>query len=916
MSDDFIKFAFTGGVISSSLVGRDDLEKYELGVLEAKNWFINFQGGASTRAGTAFVDYVEDDDLPIRLEPFRFNSKIANTYILVISDNKIRFVQDGGYVLEAAKTVSAIAPDGTVTSIGHGFINGDWVKPFGIPEFSYGTYEIQSATANTFKLRRVYGTNESFAGTFTSGTFSRIYTISHPYDSAIFPALVFSQNKDRVYITHPDYPPKILSRFAPTNWTLTNVSFSGNSNYPAAPTLTPSSAGSAGVVFGITSVDLAGQESRINNFAINEVSVNYTLVNGQMSLSWPALNDVQYYNIYRSLIFPAGSNATLSQELGYLGRAIAPYFLDLNIVPDFTTQAPLTQDPFNPGAILAVNMTAGGSGYDKTTATISVADGVGFVGRPVVNSAGAVISVMVLQGGKNYLSGSVITFGGGSGATATLTVAPASGTWPQCSTLFQQRRVYAGTDAQPMGIFASRPGQPENFDASTILTAADSYSFELDGQEVTPIKYILASTTGMLVFTDSMIWRLRGAEDQVISGLSALAEPALYMGCATIPPLQIGNDILFVQNKNTAIQSFNVRQTQNQAIVRDLSILSSDFFTQGEIIESWTYAKDPFRLVWANRDDGTFLSMTYEADQNVMAWAEHYTQGYVRWLTSIIERARDRVYMTVERIVEGQHRVFIERMAPRQNLSVEAQWAVDAALASSQIVGLSDLSINGAQVLAATPTFTLGDVGKHLRVNGGRALVTALVNSQELTVEWQLAMLDFHPPASPDIIIPAGDWTLDALQSSFGGLWHLEGKTVQVLADGSYHLDLIVTNGSITLPQPASFVICGLGFDARLKTLPLSSNSELITRLKKRPAAVSVRVKDTRGLFIGDDKTTYEQKGRSWEEYSTPLSYLQGLYEINIGAEWDLEGSIVFEKHYPTNASVLGYVITAELGDV
>lgn len=917
MSEEFIKFGFTGGVISANLVGRDDLEKYELGVLEAKNWFINYQGGASTRPGTQFADFIEDDSFEARIEPFRFNSRLANTYVLVFTQNKIRFVQDNAYALEAAKTITAISGAGVFTSATHGYSNGDWVKLSGIAEFTFPTYVVRNVTTNTFTLQEAYGSAVPFVGPFVSGTVSRVYTLTHPYDADDLKLLTFSQNKDVVYITHTDYAPRKLSRFGPTNWTLTATSFDGNTNYPAAPTLTPSVAGAAGVVFGITSVDLAGQESRLNNFAINEVTANYTITSGQMSLSWPALSDVQYYNVYRSIIYPTGADATLSQELGYLGRAVAPEFHDINIVPDFTTQAPLSKDPFNPGAVLAVNVTNGGSGYGKTGTTVSITGGVGFVGRPVVNAAGEIVSVMILQTGKNFTAGSTVSFGGlGTGATATVTVGPATGTWPQCSALFQQRRVYAGTDAQPMGIFASRPGQPENFDSAIVVNASDSYEYEFDGIEVTPIKFLVPSPSGLLAFTDSLTWLLRGAEDQIVSPLSAVAEPAIYFGCADVPPLQIGNDVLFVQNHNTAVQAFNLRQPQNQAQTRDLSILSADFFIQGPTIESWTYAQDPFRLVWASRSDGTFLSMTYVADQNVAAWAEHFTKGYVRWLTSIPERKRDRVYMLVERIINGNRRVFLERMAQRQNLSVENQWAVDCGLSSTLTTRSGELTITGNQVTAAPGTFSFADVGKHLRAKKGRALIQALVSTSEVTVDWQIPLVNTDPPASDSIIVESGDWSTATLFSSFGGLWHLEGSSVDVLADGSHILNLTVTNGSITLPQPASFVIVGLSFTARLKTLPLSSTQELITRLKKRASSVAFRVQDSRGLFVGTENSLYEQKGPSFAAYSSAPAYLQGLHEISLGADWNFDASVIFEKRYPTNASILGYVLSAELGDV
>jgi hypothetical protein len=51
------------------------------------------------------------------------------------------------------------------------------------------------------------------------------------------------------------------------------------------------------------------------------------------------------------------------------------------------------------------------------------------------------------------------------------------------------------------------------------------------------------------------------------------------------------------------------------------------------------------------------------------------------------------------------------------------------------------------------------------------------------------------------------------------GLGHLEGQTVQVLADGGVHADCVVASGQITLNRPASKAQIGLGFTSILQTM-------------------------------------------------------------------------------------------------
>lgn len=51
------------------------------------------------------------------------------------------------------------------------------------------------------------------------------YTVTSPYAAADLWGLNFTQSADVLYIVHPNYPPKKLSRLGATIWTLTDISF-------------------------------------------------------------------------------------------------------------------------------------------------------------------------------------------------------------------------------------------------------------------------------------------------------------------------------------------------------------------------------------------------------------------------------------------------------------------------------------------------------------------------------------------------------------------------------------------------------------------------------------------------------------------------------------------------------------------
>jgi len=88
------------------------------------------------------------------------------------------------------------------------------------------------------------------------------------------------------------------------------------------------------------------------------------------------------------------------------------------------------------------------------------------------------------------------------------------------------------------------------------------------------------------------------------------------------------------------------------------------------------------------------------------------------------------------------------------------------------------------------------------------------------------------------------------------GLEHLEGMTVQVIANDAMHPDLVVTGGQVTLNKPYTDVYVGLGFTARAITLPIDQGSRTGSGAshKKRWNRIFVRVLDSAKPLINGQR--------------------------------------------------------------
>lgn len=937
MSTELIQYAFISGEVSERLYGRSDLEKFDFGVALAQNWFVDYRGGLSTRSGTEFIDFVMDDDKDTRFIPFQFSSTSPNVYALLFGDFYLRFIQDGAYVLETGQAIGGItqADPGVVTITAHGYSTGDWLIAAdvgGMVELEGRTFEVGTTTANTFQLLDPFGNNVDTSGYTawtTGGTFSRIYTVTTPYAAADVEALQYYQIFDTMRLTHPSYAIYNLTRVSATSWTLTAETIGNGGTSPSNVTITPSAAGSAGVAVAVTAIDAdTGIESLASTIKLHETIVNFTSTAGSIKITWDAVTNAKEYKIYRSLVLATGTDITMGMELGYIGRAFGTQFVDNNIIPDFTATPPLHYNPFAHGSITHIDVTAKGTSYAKAdTVSVSGGGGSGFVGFPIINTAGEIIGVRIVNGGAGY-SSPTVSFGTstGSGATATATLGATSGNYPAICGRFNQRMIYGATDNNPLRVVGGRPGELSNFDFSQIIVDDDSFDFEVDSNEVNPIRHLISARGGILLMTEKGIWQLSGGgvnSNTPITPTNALADPQSFAGISEVAPLTIENTILYVEGRGTTVRLLEYNEITKAYGGTDLSILSNHMFTATKQISRMDYASEPFRLVHAVRSDGTLLTFTIVKEQNVYGWTRNVTKGLYKDVVVVQEGVRDSVYYIVKRLINGRWTKFIERAVDRQFPHVEDAFCVDCGLRLPETYPAADLTIDassgsGVTVTASASVFASGDVGKILRAGGGKMTVATYVSGTEITVNFNrdiTAVIEEDPDETP-LPVEEGDWTMDAKSTTITGLWHLEGETASILMDGNVISSQVITDGTITLATGATRGVVGIGYNCLIQTLPATAQSAIIEGKLKRVVGVYGRLVDTRGLKWGDAlDNLFEMRDRTTEKYGEPTELRAGMDYTTFESSFEREGQFYIQQTYPLPATVLGMVLDVEVGD-
>ena len=898
------KTSFASGEIAPSLFGHVDLAKVATAATTMRNMYVDYRGGSKSRAGTAFVNYSKQrpdlGDAPPRIINWQFNNQQG--YALEFGDQYVRFYLNGEVVREDSFIVASVAqtdPALVQTTVNHDYVPGDWVlfnQVGGMTILNSNTYIVDTVpAANQFTLNDVDGNPVDATGypAYTTGGFvSRIYTLtSSPYAAVDLDYLKWTQSADVMSLTlvNPngtEYPPYDLKRMGPLDWSLTATNFGSSVTAPASCTVTATTQPNPGFspptlpaayAYVVTKVDLTtGEESVASPIGNVTDGVDMAATAGSNVIDWAAVVGPGYYNVYRAPTSyntdPSSSTVALPVPVGanfYLvGFSYGTEFVNSNITQDFNQSPPQHQNPFARGQVLSITMGSGGGSYTHATVSITSGTGSGFVGECVIQGM-AVVAVLVIDPGHDYLSGDTVVFSGdGSGAAGTLVVGPQTGTYPGLVSYFQQRRVYAQTSNAPDTYWMSQPGAFTNFDSSIPITDSDAISGTPWAEKVDGIQWMLTMPLGLLTFTGDGVWQIGApgsfaSSPQAITPTNQVAAPQSSIGCsATVPPLKINWDVIYAELANNNVLDLTYQIFFNIFAGTDISWPSTHLLVPHQI-RQWCYARSPDRVVWTVLDNGTLLSLTYVKEQEIAGWARHDTFGQFISCCTVIEPPVDALYVVVERLnVTGGTRYFIERMNNRIWATIEDSWCVDAAVATPLTFPNARLyasSASGAVHFSATASvFSAGSIGQIIRMGGGIATITGYTGPADVTGVWTLPCVRNYPNAPYVLPLPqnSGLWSISPQVTQLAGLQHLMGQNVVGLADGIPIGPLVPDSlGQVTLPFAASYVVLGLGFAAQLQSVYLNEGQPTIQGRRKAIYAATVRVAASAIPQVGANQT-------------------------------------------------------------
>lgn len=515
------------------------------------------------------------------------------------------------------------------------------------------------------------------------------YEVAHPWADADLADLDWVQSGDVLYVVHPDYAPRLISRFADTNWTVTTATFTEGpfmDENVTATTVAPSVMTGSGTLTASTAI-----------FDTDHA--------GALFLLWA--KDLSVANMSPWEPSKAYSSATPSRVY-YNGRIYVCATSGTS-----GTVAPVHEE---------------GSRWDGLTGSSAKwtfeSSLYGIVRIDLVTS-GTTANMTVLKRLPNPLSGSSTdrwAFGAWSAFDG----------YPSSVTFYQDRLTFAGSASQPDTVWMSGTGDYLNFaprDSGGLVTADLGVSVTTSSQSVNRAKFLMPDGVGVLVGTTGGEFLVTPAtSNEPLSQSNVRAVPQTTHGSTNVRPVKIGPSTMFVQKGGTVLREA-AYSYQDDRIVADDTTLLNPYILKGGVAQM-AFAQSPFNVLWVVRTDGALVGLTYNRAQEVSAWHRHTLGGTDAAVKSVgvipsPDGMTDDLWMAASRTIGGVTVQFVEYMCADWDLDDAGADAyyVDAGVtlagAGSTITGLSHL--NGETVQC----WVGGASHPDLEVSGGSVTLNA-----------------------------------------------------------------------------------------------------------------------------------------------------------------------------------------------
>ena len=516
---------------------------------------------------------------------------------------------------------------------------------------------------------------------------------------------------------------------------------------------------------------------------------------------------------------------------------------------------------------------------------------------------------------------------------------------PSCVTFFEQRLVFAATLSNPQTVYFSKSGDYENMDANIGGTVADDDAiiYTIASNQVNAIRFMSATRTLIIGTAGGEFAVSGGGDDSSVTPTNILIKKQTNNGGANVDAVAVGNATLFLQRAKRKIRELAYNFDVDGYSSPDLTILAEHVTSGG--ITQMAFQGEPLSILWCVRGDGELAALTYQREQEVVAWHRHIFGGRFGAATITVSDYANiatgtRLLLTKS---DGTTVTFTSTTgtAGTDEFKTETNNNTTADNIYTAINAHADFTVANPAAAVVTVTETspsstgfltiksVDDTTRLTTTDQGKAvcesvaviptddseyqvwvIVKRTVNGSTRRYVEYLNIFDFDETdnTSFNFLDSALSYSGTAA-TTFTGLDHLEGQTVAILADGATHPDKPVSSGSVVLDRSATNVKMGLAYHSILKTMRIDAGSQDGTSQgkTKRTYEITARLYQSVGVEIGPDLSNMERIPfrTSANPMDEGIPVFTGDKEVEFRGNYDTDGYILVRQTQPLPFTIL-----------
>lgn len=279
--------------------------------------------------------------------------------------------------------------------------------------------------------------------------------------------------------------------------------------------------------------------------------------------------------------------------------------------------------------------------------------------------------------------------------------------YPAAVGYYEQRRWFAGWNAAPQGVMATRSGTEADMGYSVPTIASDRLSFKIAAREGYRIAHVVP-VQSILMLTGGSEFRVASTDGSAISATTLSVKPQAYIGANHVTPITHNTGVLYAAARGGRLRSMSYSWQQQSYTSEEVAPVAPHLFNGKTIVDA-AYQKAPYPIIWLVSSSGRLVALTYLPEQQIAAWHPHDTDGTIESVCSIPEGVEDGVYAVVRRdnVLAAGYDITIERFGPTLPVDTAAEaFHVDAGLTYS---GAAVTLVQGLQHLEGKTVSILAD---------------------------------------------------------------------------------------------------------------------------------------------------------------------------------------------------------------